>query len=758
MRDAGIGRLVVASLHQAIAELLPARLSFYEGWLSAEGFRNGHLDLAGLFAVLSFLRAEGSAYDEVVRRAGVYATDWFLASMPKTSRTLLRLTPEGLRTRRCVRLARRMVIESYRDSKVTVRWRGGIGRLSIRHSLFCEIRGQSDAPLCGYYAAVIDRLNREFSTHAAVRIAECQSGGAETCALEVISHKALGRSGTAAVCLVPLLLFVAIPLGPSQAASSTRLDVPGQQAVPAPERASRGILVMPFEVESREGRHQWLGEGAAVIITDALDLREAPVISRDERLRAFERLQVPPLAALSRATVIRVGQLVGADSVVTGSISVSGDSLTVSARCLRLDSGRFDEERQDHGAITDLFAVVGRLASSLDLDPQPARDRKAPSSPPPFAAFEPYVKGLVADAPAAQIANLNAAIAVFPAFDQARIASWKALTGAGDHKGALSIVEPVPQGSRAYVTSRFLISCSQVALKQHADALLTLTSLLKVTRSPSVLNNVGVVQLRLSPAAAESGGRPTWYFNQAREIDPQDPDFVFNLGYAYWIEHDAGAATYWLKEAVRLNPADGAAHAVLSLALKASGASSESLRELELAQQLSSAYDGIGKRTGDAESSLRGLARLKDSLAPPNVRRVEAVLEAGGQREREELAASYLERGRRLFAQARDSEAASELRRALYLSPYQAEAHLLLGQVYLRTGRVRDAVDELKISLWSEETLPAHLALAEAYLQAKNDAGARTEVQRALAMDPNSGPARQLLDRIGPPRLVTLPI
>ena len=37
MRDAGIGRVLVASLHQGIADILPTRLGFYENWLNAEG-------------------------------------------------------------------------------------------------------------------------------------------------------------------------------------------------------------------------------------------------------------------------------------------------------------------------------------------------------------------------------------------------------------------------------------------------------------------------------------------------------------------------------------------------------------------------------------------------------------------------------------------------------------------------------------------------------------------------------------------------
>ena len=58
MSDAGIGRVLVASLHQGIADILPNRLTFYENWLSAEGLRQGTIGHAALLGVLSFLRQE----------------------------------------------------------------------------------------------------------------------------------------------------------------------------------------------------------------------------------------------------------------------------------------------------------------------------------------------------------------------------------------------------------------------------------------------------------------------------------------------------------------------------------------------------------------------------------------------------------------------------------------------------------------------------------------------------------------------------
>jgi hypothetical protein len=82
MSEPRIGRVLVASLHQAIADVLPFRLEFYENWLNPNGLREGTIGLAPLSAVLSFLRAEGRAYDEISTKAGEYAAEWTVRGLP----------------------------------------------------------------------------------------------------------------------------------------------------------------------------------------------------------------------------------------------------------------------------------------------------------------------------------------------------------------------------------------------------------------------------------------------------------------------------------------------------------------------------------------------------------------------------------------------------------------------------------------------------------------------------------------------------
>src|SRR3954466_1783814 len=109
MSEPRIGRVLVASLHQSIADVLPARLEFYENWLNVSGLREGTIGLAPLSAVLSFLRTEGPAYSLITTRAGQYAGDWTVNTLTPWERRFLRRLPSGLRARAALRVARMMV-------------------------------------------------------------------------------------------------------------------------------------------------------------------------------------------------------------------------------------------------------------------------------------------------------------------------------------------------------------------------------------------------------------------------------------------------------------------------------------------------------------------------------------------------------------------------------------------------------------------------------------------------------------------------
>ena len=143
MSEPRIGRVLVASLHQAIADVLPLRLEFYENWLNASGLREGTIGLAPLSAVLSFLRSEGDAYNQITERAGELAAEWTVTNMSAVERRMIRVLPGSVRVRLAMRTARGLVRATYPGSRAIVRLKRGTAAIELRGSLFCEVRETS---------------------------------------------------------------------------------------------------------------------------------------------------------------------------------------------------------------------------------------------------------------------------------------------------------------------------------------------------------------------------------------------------------------------------------------------------------------------------------------------------------------------------------------------------------------------------------------------------------------------------------------
>ncbi|MCA1562471.1 MAG: hypothetical protein LC804_20135 [Acidobacteria bacterium] len=187
MSEPRIGRVLVASLHQSIADVLPMRLEFYENWLNLSGLREGTIGLAPLFAVLSFLRTEGEHYAVVTARAGEYAGDWTVNNLTSLERRVIRALPGPLRTRAALRTASGLVRATYPGSRAIIRVRRGTASVDLRGSLFCEVREATVLPLCGFYAAAIARILHHFSLRADARVDQCRAAGAgKGCRMSVV--------------------------------------------------------------------------------------------------------------------------------------------------------------------------------------------------------------------------------------------------------------------------------------------------------------------------------------------------------------------------------------------------------------------------------------------------------------------------------------------------------------------------------------------------------------------------------------------
>jgi hypothetical protein len=189
MSEPKIGRLVVASLHQAIAEAIPLKLEFYENWLKPLGLlKEGRVIGAASFsAALSFLRREEpvTTYHDITRRAGELAAIWTFEELSWTRKRWLRMLPTRLRIRAALRLSREIARAAYPGSKIVFRLQRDGGQVEVRGSVFCQVREKVERPLCGFYEGVIVKLMELIDVQATVSLARCRAVAGTTCQIQM---------------------------------------------------------------------------------------------------------------------------------------------------------------------------------------------------------------------------------------------------------------------------------------------------------------------------------------------------------------------------------------------------------------------------------------------------------------------------------------------------------------------------------------------------------------------------------------------
>ena len=524
----------------------------------------------------------------------------------------------------------------------------------------------------------------------------------------------------------------------------------GVAAAQSPNAPGTRVLILPLtaSVDAKApggaGSALWLGEATALLLGEGLGDRGVGALPRDERLTAFDRLHLPMTSVLTRATMIRVGELIGATELVFGEVKL-GDRLGVRIRVIHLEPGRELPEISDEAPLSDIFVLLDRLAARLATSlGRPSAPASTPPAPLPLDAFESYVKGLVAATPQSQQRFLESAITKAPNDPRVLTALWGVYTTLGLHERALATANAVRADSPLARKARFAVALSLIELKRLDGAFKELSALYSAQPSAAISNALGVVQLRRSPPPGSTPA--TTYFQRAAQEARGNTDYLFNLGYAFAVAQNAASALQWLRETVRFDAADGDAHLVMSSVLASTGRNVEAQRELELARLL-----GTRLETLDPAPSAKipaGLERLPDDLDLRTAPRADDVL-AAAQQDQRDTAAFHLSRARELVAGGRDRDATGELRRAVYLAPYEDEPHLLLGAILVRAGRMSDAIDEFTVAIWCRDSAAARIALGNALLDTGDRDGARKQADRAIALAPTSPEARELIKRIG---------
>ena len=217
-------------------------------------------------------------------------------------------------------------------------------------------------------------------------------------------------------------------------------------------------------------------EGAAILLTDALAAIGVPVVEREERLQAFDRLQLPANATLSRASTIRIGHALSATSVDQRLHADAGRSID-RARARGADRHRplASRGRGQRRHCRTCSACLRRWPSAFAAARAPSpstidlrRRRKCSSC---------MSKDSSRRRPPTALAFLEQALKAAPAYDRVRLAMWDLHSEASEHQKALDVISAVTEESKLYRESRFRRALSLMHLKRFDDALQTLRAM-----------------------------------------------------------------------------------------------------------------------------------------------------------------------------------------------------------------------------------------------------------------------------------------
>lgn len=540
-----------------------------------------------------------------------------------------------------------------------------------------------------------------------------------------------------------------------------------QSAAPVPGRSpslpqSGVFLVFPFENAGATPRLDWIGAGLEELTIQKLSAAGQQVYSHEGRLDEMDRAGLPPNARLSRATMLRIAQDLDADYIVFGNFASNGTSLTVNARVLRVNPVALLPAVRESGPLDSMMnlhtKITWRLLATIDHNfPLNLAEFSKLQRTIYLGAFEHYIRGLLAGEDDARIRDLKEAARLEPNWPDPAFSLGQVYFTRNDCPSSLTWFARVPPTNQRSVEAIFATGVCYLRLNQPDKAERVFSKLqedLKLNMVsgadlPEILNNLSLARARQGKIAM---ALPS--LARARELDPDEDDYPFNLGLVSLQNNDLTAAAAQFRDAMEREPDNPEDRAFLIHSLERAGKKDEASAARDTALEAfgpsglpALKLDGKPESFAKYQRASRELdtTALRMELATPATTNVAAGESAASI----DPTVAHIRRGRQELGAGRLDVAEKEFRAALSSDPKNALAHRELADIDRRRGKLDEAVQELQVSLALRDSATGRVMLARIYLEQKKPELARAEVEKAVKLAPNYTEARQLLEHLG---------
>ncbi len=488
------------------------------------------------------------------------------------------------------------------------------------------------------------------------------------------------------------------------------------------------VVVFPFENRSNAPGLEWISESFPELLEERVLSPDLYVLTREDRLRAYDRIGIPIDIHPSHATIYRVAEQIDADVVIFGSYTFDGQIFTANAQLLDMRRERLLPQITESGPLVQLIEIETALAWDIlkTLHPTfPVSKQAFTSTAAPIRldAFENYVRGVTASNPQDQIRRFREALRLNPSYPDALLQLGKTYYQQRQYDQAVSTLGRVPQNDPLARAANFFLGLSAYYQGDFPRAENAFGFVAARMPLPEVYNNLGVAQSRRNEKTAAD------YFQKASETDPNDADYHFNLAVALYRSGDLAGATRQLHDVLGLRPDDAEAKSLLD------SVNSEATNRIQQRPNAVNARVPLERiRANYEEGTFRQLAFKLNEAAEQRLAKTDPKTHAQ----------YHADRGQQFLNQGFLSEAEKEFRESISLSPSNAAAHTGLARVLETNNDPAGASAEAEAALRLKPSADAFLVLARLDLRDNRTDEAATNVDQALRLDPNNGQALAL--------------
>lgn len=535
------------------------------------------------------------------------------------------------------------------------------------------------------------------------------------------------------------------------------------------------VMVMPFENETANPEHNWIGESFAESLSELMRVPGLTMVTNAERRTVQQRLGIPVESIPSLATALRMAREARATIVITGSYRVipqtdeAVSSIDVTVRMVRTDGGRIGEGTEAADAqrrevkIEDALARLRRIQGLISYQLLVMRDRNLPfpqkefviqAEMVPARAFEAYVKGLLTPdtEPIVKETYFRNALRLYAeeqndTYSQAALELGHFYIARRRFNEAVEYFARIGEKTEFYPEAAFYSGLVYWQQANFNQALAVLSPLADELALPNVYNTLGAIAIQSARSEkrdkAASSGRITEgidYLRKGIELKPDDRDLRFNYGLALFTNENFSEAVGQFRELLTLNPSDGEGFFLLAKALEMIQDPSAFDTDNQ-ARRLLAQGDRYARLQTEWQRSKSIEAVNLRVLLPPRRDFVSVVLNRKRSFVEQQIISEserLLQQIRLAFVEGRDDDSIQLLNRLFVSEPMSAEGYLIRGEIHLRQGETDAARDRFRTALfWDNRLIEGHIALSRIYLSRNDCQPATTYLASAEAINPD---------------------